>query len=188
MWMDSESRIWQMSRGDNSWHTVVDYWHMQVSGLSLMIPTADYEAERFDFHALPREFRPESLDELHMWAAYDRTGWPLPALSCSVHWKRQISNADIIYTVRGGIQLPRDADFNPRALPLTPVLHGLAVDIALFAAAWLLAIRTLSAARARWRARSALCSRCGYSTVGLPPGAACPECGAPGAAGADSGE
>lgn len=178
MWKDSEGRIWTMCRGDNAWHTVVDYWHMQVSGASLMIPTADYEAQKFDFGALPRQFRPESLDDLNMSAWYHRTGWPLPALACSVHWKRQISSADIIYTVRGGVQLPRDADFNPRALPLTPVWPGFALNILMLACAWLFVGWGVSASRRRWRTRRSPCAGCGYNIEGLPPGAPCPECGA----------
>lgn len=88
-------RIWWIRRGRNAWHTGVAYWHMQVSGRPFMIP----EAHRFDLETLPQHFRPASLEDLDMSAWYHETGFPLGALSCSVHWKEQIRDADIIYTV-----------------------------------------------------------------------------------------
>jgi len=177
VWMADDHKTWSISRGENAWHTTVMYWHMQVSGLSMTIPTADYEARKFDFRQLPRRFRPDSLDDLYMNAWYHQTGWPFPALSCSVHWKQQVANSDIIYTVRGGVQLPRDPDFNPRALPMTPVWPGLLADTALFACARLVVAFGLSAARGHWRARRGQCRQCGYRRAGIADDAACPECG-----------
>ncbi|MFG0284143.1 MAG: hypothetical protein ACF8R7_06940 [Phycisphaerales bacterium JB039] len=177
LWMDGDNKIWTITRGASPWHRTTSYWHMQASGLSLMIPAADYEARKFDFRQLPRRQRPASLEELTMLAWFHEVGWPFKALSCSVRWQRQISNANIIYTVRGGVQLPRDADFNPRALPLTPIWAGLLADVAIFGGLWLLGAWSVRAARRRWRMRRLRCAHCGYSVVGLPPGAACPECG-----------
>ena len=177
LWKADDQKVWRISRGANAWHTTVVYWHMQISGLSLMIPTADYEAQKFDFRQLPRRQRPEALGELNMMAWYHQTGWPMPAMSCEVHWQRQIANSNITYTVSGGAQLPRDADFNPRALPLKPIWGGLAADTGIFAGAWLLAAAGLRALRARWRARRDRCPQCGYSLAGLPAAAPCPECG-----------
>lgn len=177
LWEAQDGRHWGIDRGRNAWHTVVSYWHMQISGYSLSIPAADYEAWKFDFRTLPRPLRPGSLDELHMNAWYHQTGWPMPALACSVHWKKQIANSDVIYTVRGGVQLPRDARFNPRALPLTPVWPGFLVDSALFAVLWLLLTVGAGSARRAWRIRCGRCGGCGYPRSGLADSAACPECG-----------
>jgi hypothetical protein len=177
VWAAGDGKLWQMSRGHNAWHTVVSYWHMQISGLSLSIPAADYEARKYDFSRLPRRFRPESLDELNMSAWYHETGWPFGAMSCSVHWKTQVLNSNVIYTVRGGVQLARDAAFNPRALPLTPVWAGFGANTLLFATGWLVLGAGVGGARRRRRERRGLCARCGYSRGALADDAVCPECG-----------
>lgn len=177
LWEARDGKLWSISRGRNAWHTVVSYWHMQVSGQSMMIPEADYEAQKFDFRTLPRPQGPGSLDELYMNAWYHQTGWPMPALACSVHWKQQIANSDIIYTVRGGVQLPRDTQFNPRALPMTPLWPGFLVNSALFAGLWLLLTVGTGAIRRAWRTQCGRCGGCGYPRSGLADSAACPECG-----------
>lgn len=112
-----------------------------------------------------------------MSAWFHATGWPMPALACCVDWDRQVSNSDILYRVRGGLQLPRDAAFNPRVLPLTPVWPGFAVNTLVLAAVWLTLIGGGWWARGAWRAERGLCRGCGYSRSGLDRGAACPECG-----------
>ncbi|MEO1009061.1 MAG: hypothetical protein AAFX79_10860 [Planctomycetota bacterium] len=170
-------RTFQLSRGENAWHRVVSYWHMQVSGLSLSMPEADFRAGEIDLATLPGHLRPGDIDELRMQAWYHEVGWPAPALACSVHWRRQISNSNVTYTVRGGLQLPRDANFNPRALPLTPVWPGFAANTLLFAmvaaGGWLV-VRGI---RAQRRAKKGQCTRCRYPRAGLAPDAPCPECG-----------
>jgi hypothetical protein len=177
LWRADDGKIWQLSHGENAWHTTVSYWFMQASGRGLWIPEADYERRKFDYRQLPRHLRPESLDDLYMNAWFHEVGWPLKALSCSVHWRQQVANADIIYRVEGGVQLPRDADFNPRALPLRPVWPGMAVNVALHASLWMGLTLALAAERRRWRRRHGLCIGCGYSGSGLAADAACPECG-----------
>ncbi|MCC6907459.1 MAG: hypothetical protein IT430_05915 [Phycisphaerales bacterium] len=170
-------KIWTITRGRNAWHHVVTYSFLQISGHALMIPIADFEANKADVNALPRHLRPASIDDLHMQAWYRETGWPMPALTCSIHWVRQIRNADIIYGVEGGYQLPRDADFNPRALPLTPVWPGFAVNLGLWTACWLGSLWGFSALRRCSRRRRNCCTHCAYPRTGLPENSLCPECG-----------
>jgi hypothetical protein len=113
---------------------------MQISGQSLMITAADYGARKFDYRPLPRHLRSGSLTELNTTAWFHATGWPMPALACCVDWERQVSNADVLYRVRGGLQLPRDSEFNPRALQITPLWPGFVVNTLVFAAMWLVLI------------------------------------------------
>jgi hypothetical protein len=173
----SNYRTYQVSEGSNAWHHVVSYWWMQVSGQSLMMTIDDCEAGALDLNTLPSHLRPSSIDDIRVLAWYREVGWPMKAMTCSVHWQTQIANADIIYRVEGGVQLPRDAEFNPRALPLTPLWMGFIVNTILFAVLWLFVVWVAGAARARSRKRRNCCSQCGYPRTGLPAGSACPECG-----------
>ena len=173
----SDGKFWQLSRGENAWHAVVSYWHMQISGMSMWMADDDYQGIKVDLAQLPRRDRPEDLADLHMHAWYHTTGWPFPALSCAVHWQRQLANSNILYRVEGGVQLPRDASFNPRALPLTPVWWGFLANVVVYAGVWLLLGRGMRLARERRRARRRLCAGCGYLRADLPKGSPCPECG-----------
>lgn len=174
---DSKDRIWQLSRGHNAWHDVVGYWHMQMSGMSLWMPEDDFEAMRVDLESLPRRERPDDLADLVMNSWYHTTGWPFPAMTCSVHWVRQIANANVLYEVQDGVQLPRDADFNPRALPMRPVWPGFLGNVVVYGGLWWLGLAGVGLLRARRRARRGLCGGCGYPRADLPGGSPCPECG-----------
>lgn len=177
VWQADDQKLWQLSRGDNAWHSVVTYWFMQVSGYGLSIPAEDYEAQKYDYRQLPRHLRPNNLTDLYMNAWYHETGWPFKALACSVHWKDQIANSDILYTVRGGLQLPRDAEFNPRPIPLTPLWPGLIANLAIYTIAWFALLTGVSTLLERRRARRGNCPHCNYSRAGLTPTTPCPECG-----------
>ena len=169
--------LWQVDEGHNAWCRVVQFSKSQMSGKSLMIPDADYQQRKFELDTLPSHLRPPAVDDLFMLAWYREAGWPMPALTCSTHWVTQVSNADILYRVEGGMQLPRDADFHPRALPLTPLWVGLAVDLAAWSAVWFAVITGLAALRRRRRQRAGCCTHCGYPRTGLAEGSLCPECG-----------
>ncbi|MGI9014366.1 MAG: hypothetical protein ACR2GY_08970 [Phycisphaerales bacterium] len=179
MGWDSETlnRLWMINRGENAWHEVVAYHRMQISGMNVSIPQADFDARAYDFRQLPSHFRPESLDDLTMASWYHAVGWPMHAVSCEVHWQTQVQNADILYTVAGGVQLPRDRSFNPRALPLRPIWPGFAINVLLYGLLWWLLLRMIAGFRSLRRARRGCCHACGYSRKGIAGDARCPECG-----------
>jgi hypothetical protein len=145
--------------------------------VAVSLKNADYQPQAFDYTTLPARFRPESLDDLTMLAWYHESGWPLAAMTCSVHWEQQVRNSDIIYAVQGGLQLPRDAEFNPRALPMTPLATGFIANTLLYTLLWLGMIQAVCLTRDRIRSRRDGCRKCGYPRFKLPAGSACPECG-----------
>lgn len=170
-------RIFTIEEGSNAWHRVVRYWHMQISGMSISISADDMAAQQADFDAIPSHLRPARVDDLKLMAWYREVGFPFPALTCSIHWQRQISNSDILYTVNGGVQLPRDADFTPRALPLTPLWLGMGANTLVWSVpAWLI-MWAIGALREARRRRANCCGHCGYPRTGLPIDSPCPECG-----------
>lgn len=118
-----------------------------------------------------------TLDEL-------AAGWPFRALWCECDEPVQDPvSKDAVYSHRGGFTLPthviKDGAriFLPRALPYRPMWSGLAIDTALFGAAWALLFLAAPALRA-WRRRKGRCGACGYDLRGLATSTPCPECGA----------
>lgn len=175
------ARSFQIERGHNAWHDVTTYWWMQMSGQSITMTgnkIGDDPAYRaIDIATLPSHMRPESIDDLIMMSWYHATGWPIRAMTCGVHWEKQVMNSDIIYAVTDGVRLPRDAKFNPRALPLRPLWPGFVVNAIVYAGAWWLLIWIACALRRRHRAKQHRCVDCGYARTGLPRKTNCPECG-----------
>lgn len=171
------SAIWRLSAGRNAWHHVVTYWHVQISGRSIWMPEEDFLAQQYDPSDLPAHLQPESVDDLHMWAAYREVGWPLPALTASIHWKEQIQNADVTYSVHGGLNLGRDSDYRPLALPLRPVWPGFVINVLFWAAVWLMVTECYHQFRLERARRANRCIHCGYSRTGISSDVRCPECG-----------
>ncbi len=172
------SRIWQISEGENLWHHAITYNHQQMSGMSYWMADDEYELQKFDYaENRPRHLQPDSLNDLNMQATYREVGFPFASLTCSIHWETQVRNSDILYTVQGGWQLPRDADFTPRALPYTPVWPGFLLNILTWATAWWICRWGILGARTRYRRKRGSCIQCGYSQRGLPAESRCPECG-----------
>ncbi len=112
-------------------------------------------------------------------------GWPRPCL-----WYGVESTLDRFFMsitsdrLEGGVHLwgpvsSRGRDWH--ALPLRPIWSGLAVNVAIFAAIWWVALTGVPAARRALRRKRGWCPWCGYDREGLAAGAVCPECGRPAA-------
>lgn len=175
---DDTVPIWQVERSDDLLRTSVRYWHMHISGMSLMIPISDFEARAFDLGSLPRRLRPESLADLRMLAWFEDFGFPFRALRCEIHWETQQSNI-VTYRAEDGIVLPDFPNGEARALPLMPIPLGFLLDAVVYAVASRGMVELARRSRRWLRARRGRCSRCGYDLSGLPPDRACPECGRP---------
>jgi len=108
-------------------------------------------------------------------------GWPLIAVWCQYESAR--SERWLLHP-RGAIELPW-AQSNSEwgigalfmALPYRPVWAGLALDAAVYGAAWWMVLFGIAGAR-RWsRRKRGQCATCAYELRGLPAGTPCPECG-----------
>lgn len=91
-------------------------------------------------------------------------------------------NELIEQTYPGGVRIApaRDRGTPDLVLPLRPIWSGVLGNLVFWwlaaaASAWLAAFT-----RSALRRRRGSCAACGYSRIGLPPSAACPECGSGG--------
>lgn len=118
-------------------------------------------------------------------------GWPLPAVWCHARaaaprWPgpgvgRVETGGWVAPTWTRADQPAWIAQLDRKApLPWRPIWRGLAVNTAIFAAAWAPLLVFPGAIRRAHRRRRGLCPRCGYDLRALPEGAPCPECGRPG--------
>jgi hypothetical protein len=123
------------------------------------------------------------------------SGWPLRSFRCELHvkdnWVPAPGGTPTLtghtWSAPGGLILgspdgPSWADWPPDfpiIIPGTPIWSGVLVNTALFALAWALALYPVASLRRARRRRLGLCERCAYDRRGLPPQAACPECGVP---------
>lgn len=116
-------------------------------------------------------------------------GWPMIALWHEYSWRPdphpRFAPNNGEFLTPGGLRIEPSAGTPgawpvryPRALPLRPAMPGLAVNTALFAAAWLGLLVGPPRARRWLRRRRGRCGGCGYSLLGRRGDSPCPECGA----------
>lgn len=175
---DTSNETWEVAKSTSPTVVQVNYWHLQISGMSLSLPTKDFEARRVDITPLPAHLRPTSIDDLTIWASFIDAGFPFRAMYGEIQWKTQ-QGGDITYVARGGVLIPSQRGSDPRMLPMRPVWPAFAANVAVYTVLAMLSFRLFVSLRAGHRRRRSKCPHCCYSTLGLGVGASCPECGKP---------
>ncbi|MGH7130850.1 MAG: hypothetical protein ACREJO_02765, partial [Phycisphaerales bacterium] len=114
------------------------------------------------------------------------TGWPLIAMRARLHdafWMAPPPLAGPPYQAMDGIQVSTHWVINggsragqARALPLTPLWSGFAVNTVVYAVLWSVALVGFAAWRRSRRKRKGACEKCGYDLSGQTQ-SGCPECG-----------
>jgi hypothetical protein len=113
-------------------------------------------------------------------------GWPELCL-CSRSWMsaappmRVVSGLAVVFGASHyGSKVIWSADPDRGSIPLIPIWRGLAINAAIFGAAWIpvlvVPVATFRWARGTRRRRRGWCAGCGYDMQGIS-GVPCPECG-----------
>jgi hypothetical protein len=192
LWFPGQGRPERKARdssGSPSWELWIEhapgrdtiaYWRMQVSGLNVAIPQADFERDKIDLNQLLSSLRPARLADIDLFAVFTTTGWPMRALACSVEDVSQSSKrrGNEHWRVSAGLFLYDRGNLPPRVLPVGPLWPGFLVNAAMYAAILFTLFSSTRAAKRAFRTRRGRCPGCGYSRIGLSAAAPCPECGA----------
>lgn len=107
-------------------------------------------------------------------------GWPMRAFWCEL--TPDYGTQPLEYDPRGGFTLPAYLEFivpkdrGEPALPCRPIVSGLLINSALFAAAWWGLLFAPALVRRFLRRKRGRCPKCGYDLLGNLH-AGCPECG-----------
>lgn len=112
-------------------------------------------------------------------------GWPVPCLA-SFHELDESSgpkdrptdhSAIRVLSALAGPFQERRRNLSEGALPVWPLTHGLAADVALYSAIWYALTLPIVWLRARRRRRRGCCPRCDHDLREMPAGSNCPGCG-----------
>jgi hypothetical protein len=178
-WADSSGAVFSVSRSQR-W--LGDWWQVfSPSASSSVLPLGEK-------HPLPgwvaTPSRPPSGEKREDVSRVDTAahGWPWRCLA-SESWMIKAPTfrpglwpMQYREVLRGNLVLAETTS-GRTIMPLRPVWGGLAADVALWSAGWLVLLRGFEIGRAARRRRAGRCASCGYDRRGLDAGAACPECG-----------
>jgi hypothetical protein len=172
-------RSWDMRVDslDGTWDVAV-YWTPMVTQHDLWLERDDAAPDGVDGNApawcnlrASDDYRAGRVDAV--WRKVDARGWPLRCLLCE--YEDTLAGLQIRWGVPLRPPLTRPRAFG--ALPMRPIVAGLAVNGLLYATACAGVAWLLGALRRILRSRRGLCVDCGHRLV--TGQVRCPECGHP---------